>query len=248
MSRKARPRLGILGGLGPLASVDFFAKLTGLTDAAHDAEHLPLVLVSMPAIPDRSSAVLGRGPSPLMAMQDGVRLLDDLGVECIVITCNTAYHWYDDLTRVSKARVLHIVDGVIRALEARAPSGARVSVLGTRGTLVSGYYQRRLAQAGFDPGAPSISDRQGDIDFVIAAVKSGQIGPAATGFEGIMNALIHENTEAAILACTELPIANAARKGCEDLIVIDATLELAREALRFLDYPIREENQSRSNL
>ncbi len=246
MRQKARPRLGILGGLGPLASVDFFAKLTGLTDAAHDAEHLPLVLVSMPAIPDRSSAVLGRGPSPLMAMQDGVRLLDELGVECIVITCNTAYHWYDDLAHVSKARLLHIVDGVVRALKARAPSGARVSVLGTRGTLASGYYQRRLAHAGFVPAAPSISDRQGDIDLVIAAVKGGQIGQAAACFEGIMNALVNENTEAAVLACTELPIANAARKVSKDMIVVDATLELAREALRFLDYPIRQELQLRS--
>ncbi|MDH7794920.1 MULTISPECIES: amino acid racemase [unclassified Beijerinckia] len=235
-------RLGILGGLGPLASVDFYAKLTELTQATRDREHVPLVLVSAPEIPDRSAAILDQGVSPLAELEEAVRLLDDLGVECIVITCNTAYHWYDALAKVSRARLLHIADGVIRALSTRLAPGARVAVLGTRGTLRSGYYQRRLTAAGFDPGPLPEPKLQAGVDRVIAAVKAGRIAEAAVALQEAVDQLAADGCEAVVFACTELPIAHAARtqEVVGPIVPIDATLELAREALIVLGHPIRE--------
>jgi aspartate racemase len=238
---RPRLRLGILGGLGPLASVDFYAKLTALTEAGRDREHLPLALVSATETPDRSAAILGGSEDPLPALRDAVAMLDDLGVECIAITCNTAYHWYDALARGSRARLLHIADGVVRALSARLAPGARVAVLATRGTLASGYYRQRLAAAGFDPATPRAADLQRQVDAVIATVKAGRVEEAAAVFEGALTALANERFDAAVLACTELPVAYAA---CESPplrpLPIDATLELAREALTVLGYPVRE--------
>lgn len=86
--------LGVLGGMGPAAGAYFAYRLALLTDVGSDQEHLPVLLVNDPQIPDRSDAVLGRGTSPLPAMRKGLQFLEASGCSCAVIPCNTAHHWY----------------------------------------------------------------------------------------------------------------------------------------------------------
>lgn len=92
-----RPQLGIIGGLGPLASADFYFKLTRMTDALRDNEHVPAVILSVPQLPDRTEAILAGGDGPLAPLAAAVSTLNDLGIACIAMPCNTAHHWYDTL-------------------------------------------------------------------------------------------------------------------------------------------------------
>nr|WP_318012319.1 aspartate/glutamate racemase family protein [Mesorhizobium sp. CA4] len=142
-----RPQLGIIGGLGPLASADFYFKLTRMTGALRDNEHVPSVILSVPQLPDRTEAILAGHDGPLAPLQAAVSTLNALGVSCIAMPCNTAHHWYDRLAANSPAEIIHIGDAVVAEIR-RSLDRGRVANLATRGTLASGFYQDRISPAG----------------------------------------------------------------------------------------------------
>lgn len=168
-----RPQLGIIGGLGPLASADFYFKLTRMTEALRDSEHVPAVILSVPQLPDRTEAILGNHDGPLAPLQAAVSTLNALGVACIAMPCNTAHHWYGQLAADSRAEIIHIGDAVVTEIR-RSLSGGRVANLATRGTLVSGFYQDRIAAAGFDLCLPANAEFQERVDSAIALVKGAR--------------------------------------------------------------------------
>src|SRR5690606_5635194 len=105
--------LGVLGGMGPMASAVFMVRLTALTNAASDQQHLPTMLWSDPRIPDRPAGHAGTGPDPFPWMLNGVRHMERAGVGAIAVPCNTAHLWYDRLVASTSLTVLHIVGAVI---------------------------------------------------------------------------------------------------------------------------------------
>jgi len=143
------PVIGVLGGMGPAATVDFMAKLIRLTPAAREQDHLPVVVVSDPRVPDRVAPILkGEGPSPLPALREGIRRLERAGAACVAIPCHTAHAWYDQLAAATELPILHIVDAALAELERlRLPKGP-LGLLATQATLEAGLYQGRLAAAG----------------------------------------------------------------------------------------------------
>ena len=130
--------LGVLGGMGPLATVDFLAKVVTSTPATGDAGHIPLVVRSVPQIPDRNAAVLGQGDSPLEMLCAEARALKDGGATVGVMPCNTAHHWFDELSTAVDLEFIHIADAAIAALDSQGVAGQTVGLLGTLGTLKSG--------------------------------------------------------------------------------------------------------------
>ncbi|TIV97282.1 MAG: aspartate/glutamate racemase family protein, partial [Mesorhizobium sp.] len=174
-----RPQLGIVGGLGPLASADFYFKLTRMTDALRDNEHVPAVILSMPQLPDRTEAILGNHDGPLAPLRAAVSTLNALGVACIAMPCNTAHHWFDQLAAESRAEIIHIGDAVVAEIS-RSLDRGRVANLATRGTLVSGFYQERISAAGFEHCIPESTEFQERVDSAIALVKAGSIADAVT--------------------------------------------------------------------
>jgi aspartate racemase len=119
--------IGVLGGMGPAATLDFMAKLMRLTPAGRDQDHVPLVVVSDPRVPDRVGPILhGVGESPLAALQEGARRLERAGAKCIAMPCHTAHAWYEPLAASTSLPVLHIVDCARAELERQAvPPGPR---------------------------------------------------------------------------------------------------------------------------
>ena len=164
--------IGILGGMGPLATVDFLGKLVERTPAARDQEHVPVVVYSVPQIPDRSASILGGTESPLPAMRAGILTLERAGARAIAIACNTAHYWFDDLSRECRVPLLHIADCACAALGSGV---ANVGLLATRGTLAAGFYQQRLISRGYR----CLISRQDEIDTWvnpgIGLVKAGNI-------------------------------------------------------------------------
>ncbi|WP_309139629.1 amino acid racemase [Siccirubricoccus sp. G192] len=117
--------LGVLGGMGPLASAQFMARLTLLTPAERDQDHIPALLWSDPRVPDRTAARLGGGEDPLPALLRGLRGLEAAGCGAIAIPCNTAHGWFDALQAATGLPILHIVDAAAAEL-------ARLGVPGER--------------------------------------------------------------------------------------------------------------------
>lgn len=223
--------IGILGGMGPLATVDFMERVIALTSSAGallDQQHLPLLVVHLPHIPDRSEALLGNGESPLPALLRAIDMLNRNDVELIVIPCNSAHHWYEAMRAESRAPIIHIAEASVAAL----PAGAqRVAVLATDGTFHSGLYQRMLSARGFDCVEPDTATQR-HIDASIRDVKAGKIGASTEHLALALDWFVRRGAQAAVLGCTELPI--AAREMDEPQIpTIDSTLELARATVSY---------------
>ncbi|MBR8184035.1 aspartate/glutamate racemase family protein [Burkholderia ambifaria] len=220
--------VGVLGGMGPLATVDFMHRVIRLTRARCDQEHLPMIVANLTRTPDRSRAILDGGADPLPALLDGVTLLNRCGVDVIAIPCNSAHHWYAPLRERSAAPVLHIVDASVAAV----PAGVRrVAVLATGGTLVSGFYQAALRARGFEPVMPAVA-AQRDIAACIAAVKAGKIDASVRRLSRALATLARRDVGVAVMGCTEIPLAARALRDAP-FVLIDSTQELARATVAY---------------
>lgn len=229
-------RIGVLGGMGPSATVDFMEKIIQLTPATRDQEHLPVIVANLPHVPDRSSAILGTGPDPLSALLAGIDVLNDIGVGVIAIPCNSSHHWYAQMVEHSRAPVIHIAQSCVAAI-ATTPGErpVRVAVLATRGALASGFYQQALRERGIDFLVPDATNGQDHVDACIRAVKGGDVQAGAAAFELALEALSATGATVVIMGCTELPIAakTANAAGHSTLMLIDSSLELARATVAF---------------
>lgn len=225
------PKLGVLGGMGPLATVDFLAKLVAATPARRDEDHIPVVVWSVPQIPERVPAIEGRGASPLPAMLEGLHGLRACGATLAAIACNTAHHWHEALARDGGLELLHIAEAAAEALAGQVPEQARVSLLATRGTHLAGFYSPRLARwrlhaLPFDPGLQTRC-----LDPAIAAVKAGDVETAQGFAREALARELDRGAQALLLGCTELPIAFSQVDGA-GLTIVDATEALAQACVR----------------
>lgn len=223
-------RIGVFGGMGPSATVDFMDKLVRLTPALRDQDHLPVIVASLPHIADRSASILCQGPDPLPALLAGIDLFNHIGVGLVVITCNSAHHWYNQMAARSRAPIIHIAQACVAAVPL-SPS-SRVAVLGTRGALQSGFYQEALHQQGIAFVVPDNETCQGHVDECIRLVKAGNVPDGTVAFELALATLSATGVSAVIMGCTELPIAARGARATP-LYLIDSTLELARATVAF---------------
>jgi len=219
--------LGVLGGMGPLATVDFLAKLCAATPADGDADHVPHVTVSIPQIPSRVAAILRGGESPLPALIDARDRLRAAGATCYAMPCNTAYRWYDELRAGLDAPFLHIADAAVGEVAAQVPAGATVGVIATEATHAIGLYAARLERAGYAVATPSAADNARVVEG-IAAVKRGDAGGGGRRFAAVLEALAASGCRAVVLGCTEVPPGLEAAGRPPAVPTIDPTGALAR--------------------
>jgi len=197
--------LGVLGGMGPLAAVDFQYQLLRAVNSASDQQQIPMVVWNVPQIPDRQKALAGQGPSPLPQLIDGIARLNRVGASHIVIACNTAHHWFEALQAASRAPLLHIADAAAEAAAALAP--ASVGLIATQGTLDAGWFQRRFAQRGIETLLPTAAEIA---DYFVPgcyAVKRGDIAAGGALLARQAQGLLDRGAERLVLACTEVPLA-----------------------------------------
>ena len=136
--------VGILGGMGPMSTVDLMRKVTEKTPVQKEQEHLRILVDSRPQIPDRTAAILGEGPSPAPFLQESARLLEGWGAELIAIPCNSAHAFLADVRDAVGVEVLDMPGVVGREIAARFPAGTSVGLLGTSGSYRAGLYHDRL--------------------------------------------------------------------------------------------------------
>lgn len=222
--------LGVLGGMGPLASAHFMVRLTELTPAGRDQDHIPAILWSDPRVPDRTAARLGDGPDPLPWLLRGLRGLKAAGCGAVAIPCNTAHGWYDALA-AEGVPILHIVDAAADAL-ARVHPGGTIGVMGTAATLAMRLYQDRLGARGWTTLVPTETEMTGKVSPGIALVKAGRVAEAYAPLAEVATSLVRRGAGAVVLGCTEIPLGiKAGPWESLGFPVIDTIDELARAAI-----------------
>jgi aspartate racemase len=226
-SGMARRVVGILGGMGPLATVDFMRKVVEATPAHRDQDHVPMIVHAVPQIPDRSEAILTGTDEPWPALLAGLRLLEQAGAEAIAMPCNTAHAWFDRLAAATDLPFLHIAEAVRARIDDQGTPPARVALMATRGTLAAGIYQRVLGPRLVVPDAGV----QEEISAAVAAVKSGAMRCAREFAGAAAQKLTDQGCETLLLACTELPLAFEAT--AFQPRALDATLCLAEACVAF---------------
>jgi len=207
-SMVSRPdKLGILGGMGPLATVDFLGKLIALTPAKDDNDHIPVVVSSEPHIPSRGQALMVKdAPSPLPALMARRDFLISAGVRAIAMPCNTAHYWYQEMAASMDIPFIHIVDAVIAALVSSGRDGATIGLIGTQATVEGRLYEDPLNDRGF---RCLVADAAITADLVvpgIALVKEYRMDEAKPLLRQATQALLDAGAEVVILGCTELPV------------------------------------------
>jgi aspartate racemase len=223
-------RIGVFGGMGPSATVDFMDKLVQLTPARRDQEHLPVIVASLPHIHDRSRSILGQGPDPLPQLLEGIAFLNAAGVGVIAIPCNSSHHWYDQMSRASSVPILHIAHTCVAAI---ARGGAqRVAVFATRGALASGFYQRELQARGIEFLVPEPLAAQSLVDDCIRQVKGADVAAAGASLGRALGLAEEQGATVVIMGCTEIPIA-ARHAPAHGLHLVDSSLELARATVNY---------------
>ena len=141
--------IGVLGGMGPLATLDFFGKVIAATHAKEDIDHVPMLMQSDPRIAPRPAAILNGGRSPLPQLMAGRDRLIVAGAMALVMPCNTAHYWYADLLKGCTVPFLSIVDESVNQLTQLAGAGSKIGVIGTRATLAAKIFDLPLHRAGY---------------------------------------------------------------------------------------------------
>ena len=195
--------LGVLGGMGPLASAQFMMRLTLLTEAGRDQDHVPAVLWSDPRVPDRGAARAGTGPSPLPALVRGLRGLEAAGCAAVAIPCNTAHGWIEGMRAATRLPILHIVDAAVADLRRQGIGAGPVGVMGTTATLAMGLYQEGLGRACL---VPTVEEMAELVTPAIASVKANRVAEAYGPLAEAVGLLRGRGAVAVVLGCTEIPL------------------------------------------
>ncbi len=232
MSKKV---IGVLGGMGPLATVDVFRKLTERADAATDQEHPRVVIDSNTDIPDRTAALLHGGADPVPEMVKSAKRLVAAGAEVIIMPCNTAHGFYEGVAASVDVPVLHMIELTRDALISRGVKTA--GLLATDGTIQTGIYQQTFADSGVALLTPEADDQAAVMALVYEGVKAGDPAYDVSPFRRACERLLARGAETLILGCTELPCAFTHYQ--LDYPATDPTLELALGALRAAGCKIR---------
>jgi len=224
-------RLGILGGMGPAASAEFVNRLVQQTPATCDQEHIPFVLWNNPQIPDRSTSMRNGDNRPLPFLLEGIQILKTAGCDHIVIPCNSAHYWYDDLIKMGIS-ITHIVDSVANELRRLNVENQCIGVTGTQGTIEQGIYQNRLNQQGWKCIVPNQYEMDTYVQPAIDLIKAGKIQESQPLLMTVIYSLIDRGAKAVVLGCTELPL--AIRITSEDRVpIVNSIDSLVKAALTY---------------
>ena len=225
-------RLGVLGGMGPLASAYFMQRLTLMTEAGRDQDHIPAVLWSDPQVPDRTAARVAGGEDPLPALRRGILGLEAAGCGAIAIPCNTAHGWYAGMQATTALPILHIVTATGDELTRLGISNGPIGVMGTAGTLAMRLYQQGLGGRGWDCLVPEEGEMMSQVTPAIDRVKANRVAEAYAPLAEVARRLMARGARAVVLGCTEIPLGIAAGPGLP-FPVADSIDALARAAIRW---------------
>ena len=222
--------IGILGGMGPEATIDLFYKIIKFTPAEKDQEHLRIIIDNNPKIPDRTAAILGKGEDPLPALQETAQNLEKAGADFIVIPCNTAHYFLSSIQESVNIPVLNMIEETAKETKKRIPQIKKVGLLASIGVYKSEIYHQHFKKFNIEVVSPEEKDKE-EIMKVIYTIKAGDLSKRVKkNILKITQKLIDKGAEAIIAGCTEIPL--ILKEGDVSVPLIDPTQILARIAVQ----------------
>lgn len=229
--------IGILGGMGPLATADLFRKIVLSTEAACDGEHIRVYIDSNCAIPDRTAAILSGGLDPVPEMADALRHLEACGADCILLPCNTAHYFLPRLQELTETPFLSMPAVTAEACAARYP-GKTAAILATKGTIAVGIYEKALQEENVPYVVPDEAEQDALMRVIYDGVKAGADPESyRADMDAVLAGLKARGADYFILGCTELPLAFSILGSVEP--AVDPTEELAKAAVLFCGGSLR---------
>ena len=222
--------IGILGGMGPEATIDLFYKIIKFTPAEKDQNHLRIIIDNNPKIPDRTAAILGKGKNPLPALQETAKNLEKAGADFIIIPCNTAHYFLSSIQESVKIPILNMIEETVKETQKKNSSIKKVGLLASIGTYKTKIYHQHFKKFNIEVISPEEKDKE-EVMKAIYAVKAGDLseGIKISIFK-IAQKLIDKGSEALIAGCTEIPL--ILKEGDVSVPIIDPTRVLAETAVR----------------
>ena len=242
--------IGILGGMGTQAGLDFCNKLAVLNRGKIDQEYPLFLLYNKSNIPGRPESIGSQTKNlsnkstnkkskekynkVLKSLLKGCKLLEKNKCKFIVIPCNTAHYWFDDLQNKIRIPIINMPKEVLKFTKKKCKKNSKVGLLATEGTLKTGVY-KKIFEKDYQLVHPSQKIQKLSVNKAIKLVKMGNVKAAAKAIKPAIDSLIKMRCKKIILGCTELPIAIFAFKSFENVktskVFLDPNLILAHSAM-----------------
>ena len=216
-------KLGVIGGMGPLATVSFYERVVLNTLAKCDNEHIDMVVLSHASMPDRTKCIIeNKGGEFLEVIKKDFKILEDIGVEAVAIPCNTSHYFFDEFKKFTGLRIINMIEETI--LEVKKRGIEKIAVFGTLGTLNSKVYEKYANQHGLLVKEVSPEDKQAVMDIIYDIKETN--GLDGRRFVDILSRYCDDET-VGIIACTELSLLDIPR----DINTIDALNVLVKRSI-----------------
>ncbi len=228
--------VGIMGGMGPAATVDLFRKIVDLTPAESDQEHLHIIIDNNPDVPDRTEAILGGGRDPLPHLVEMAQNLEAAGADLLIMPCNTAHYFLPDLKSETNIPFLNMIDLTAARAAANLSPESPVGIMATKGTIAVKLYQEALKDRGLTPLIPEEKYLQKIMQAIYEIKERGPDEEGKKLIEETIRSLENRGARAIIAGCTELPLLNLDKTG-ETATIYDPAKILARKTIEEAKIP-----------
>lgn len=226
--------LGIIGGVGPLATMFIGEMIVRRTAAKTDQEHVNMIITNNTMIPDRTAFILGESEeNPVPVILSDADKLAVAGAEVLAIPCNTAHSFYDEIQRNTSLPVINMIEETAKYASKRGAK--RVGILGTTGTISTGIYQAACVELGMEAIVPDEDIQALVMSLIYDDIKAGK-SANRDKWQVIRGAMDDANCDEIILGCTELSIV---RQELQLTDCLDSLLVLAETAIRKCGYEVK---------
>ena len=195
--------IGILGGMGPLATAHFFDVLVRMIPSASDQEHPRILIDSNPKVPDRTRAILSGGPSPVPVIVETAENLQKAGANFLAMPCVTAHHFFDDIQSAIDIPLIHMIRETA-AKYGEQFSGKKAGLLATNGTLKAGIFQKQFPEETII--TPDGETQEDLVMKAIYGVKGGDVAASSDLIRQAAQRMIQKGAHLLIAGCTEIPV------------------------------------------
>ena len=216
-------KLGVIGGMGPLATVNFYERVVLNTEAKCDNEHIDMIVLNHSTMPDRTKCIIeNRKAEFLESIKKDFAILENIGVEAVAIPCNTSHYFYDEFKKLTDLKIINMIEETI--LEVKKSGVKKISVFGTLGTLNSKVYEKYAEEYELEVKEVSEADKQAVMDIIYNIKETNNLDNKQ--FTDILNRYCDDET-VGIIACTELSLLDFP----EDINTVDALNVLVKRSI-----------------
>lgn len=218
-------KLGVIGGMGPLATVKFYDKIVLNTEAYNDNEHIDLIVLNHSTMPDRTKCIIeNKDTEFLNEIKKDLEILERIGIDVVAIPCNTSHYFYDEFKNFTNLKIINMIEETI--LEIKRRGIKKVAVFGTLGTLNSKVYNKYAKENGIEVKELSLEDKKTVMDIIYKIKETNNL--ESKDFIEILNRYCNDKT-IGIIACTELSLLDIP----ENLNTIDALDVLVNKSIEY---------------